>query len=169
MVVPYFLLLALTGAERIHELLLSRRNAAWAFANGGVEAKASHLSAMKLAHAGLLLGSAAEVLLLDRPFVPALGIPMLGLALGAQALRYWAVASLGKRWNVRVITIPGMPLSTAGPYRFLRHPNYVAVAVEGLAIPLVHTAFFTALAFTVGNGLLLRARIRAEERALGYR
>jgi methyltransferase len=90
---------------------------------------------------------------------------MLALALAAQALRYWAIASLGKRWNVRVITIPGMPLSAAGPYRFLRHPNYLAVVLEGIAIPLVHTAYLTALGFTLLNGLMLALRIRCEERA----
>jgi methyltransferase len=124
---------------------------------------------MKLLHGAFLAGCALEVTLLERPFLPWLGVPMLVLALGAQTLRYWAVASLGKRWNVRVITIPGMPLSTAGPYRFLRHPNYLAVVVEGVAIPLIHTAILTAFAFTLLNGLLLRTRIRSEERALGYR
>ena len=110
-----------------------------------------------------------EVLLLDRPFLPALGIPMLVLAIGAQALRYWAIFSLGRRWNVRVITIPGMPLSSEGPYRFLRHPNYLAVVVEGFAIPLVHTAFLTAIGFSLLNAWMLQTRIRCEERALGYR
>jgi methyltransferase len=94
---------------------------------------------------------------------------MIALALAAQALRYWAVASLGKRWNVRVITIPAMPLSTAGPYRFMRHPNYLAVVLEGIAIPLIHTAYLTAFGFTLLNGLMLRTRIRCEERALGLR
>jgi methyltransferase len=169
MVGPYLLFLALVASERLLELALSRRNAAWAFANGGVESGREHLLAMKLLHGGLLVGSALEVGFLDRPFIPSLGVPMLGLALGAQALRYWAVTTLGKRWNVRVITIPGMPPSTAGPYRFLRHPNYLAVIVEGFAIPLIHTAFLTATAFTVANAFLLRTRIRCEERALGYR
>jgi methyltransferase len=168
MVGPYLAFLALVAGERLYELVLSRRNAAWAFAHGGVEAGREHLFAMKLLHTGLLVGSAFEVVFLDRPFFPSLGVPMLGLAIGAQALRYWAVTSLGKRWNVRVITIPGMPPSTAGPYRFLRHPNYLAVVLEGLAIPLIHTALLTATAFTVVNAFLLRTRIRIEERALGY-
>ena len=122
---------------------------------------------MKLLHTGFLLACAAEVLLLQRPFVPALGVPMLVLVLAAQALRYWAIASLGPRWNVRVITIPGIPLSTGGPYRFLRHPNYLAVVLEGIAIPLIHTAYLTALGFSLLNAWMLRTRIRCEERALG--
>ncbi len=167
MVIAYLSLLGLVAIERMFELALSRRNAAWAFSQGGVETGREHLLAMKLLHAVFFAACALEVVLLDRPFLPWLGAPMLALAIGAQALRYWAVASLGKRWNVRVITIPGMPLSTAGPYRFLRHPNYLAVVLEGIAIPLIHTALLTACGFALLNGLMLRTRIRCEEHALG--
>ena len=149
------------------ELALSRRNAAWAYSEGGVEHGREHFFAMKLLHIAFFAACALEVVLLGRPFLLWLGAPMLALALAAQALRYWAIASLGKRWNVRVITIPGMPLSTTGPYRFLRHPNYLAVVLEGIAIPLVHTAYLTSIGFTLLNSLMLRTRIRCEERALG--
>jgi methyltransferase len=89
------------------------------------------------------------------------------VVVAAQALRYWAIASLGERWNVRVIVEPGIPVEVHGPYRYLRHPNYVAVVLEGLAVPLVHGAWLTALAFSVSNAVLLAVRIRCEERALG--
>lgn len=169
MVIPYLFFLALVALERMFELALSRRNAAWAFSRGGIEHGREHFLAMKLLHAGFFAACALEVLLLRRPFLPWLGVPMLALALAAQALRYWAVAALGKRWNVRVITIPGMPLSTKGPYRFARHPNYLAVILEGIAVPLVHTAFLTAIGFSLLNAWMLRTRIRCEELALGYR
>jgi methyltransferase len=91
---------------------------------------------------------------------------MLGLALAAQALRWWAVTSLGPAWNVRVIVVPGAPLVTRGPYRYLRHPNYLAVALEGIAVPLIHTAWLTALSFSIANAALLAVRIRSEEQAL---
>lgn len=169
MVIPYLFFLALVSVERMFELALSRRNAAWAFSRGGIEHGREHFLAMKLLHAAFLAACALEVVLLHRPFLPALGVPMLALALAAQALRYWAIASLGRRWNVRVITVPGMLLSTAGPYRFLRHPNYLAVVIEGIAIPLVHTAFLTAVGFSLLNAWMLRTRIRCEELALGYR
>jgi methyltransferase len=169
MVIPYLAFLGLVALERTFELALSRRNAAWAFERGGIESGREHFLAMKLLHTGFFAACALEVLLLGRPFLPALGIPMLALALGAQGLRYWAIFSLGKRWNVRVITIPGMPLSTAGPYRFLRHPNYLAVTIECFAIPLVHTAYLTAIGFSLLNAWMLQTRIRCEERALGYR
>ena len=95
------------------------------------------------------------------------GFVALALALVAQALRYWAITTLGPRWNTRVIVLPEAEPVTGGPYRFIRHPNYVAVVLELAVLPLVHGAWLTALVFTVGNALLLRVRIRVEEEALG--
>jgi methyltransferase len=105
---------------------------------------------------------------LERPFVAVLGYPMLALVVGAQALRYWAIATLGRRWNVRVIVVPDEPAVVRGPYAYIRHPNYLAVIIEGVAIPLVHTAWITAIAFTVLNAWILAIRIRCEERALSH-
>lgn len=159
----------LTGVERVVELVISKRNAAWALARGGVESGRGHFPAMVALHTGLLVGAIAEVWLLGRPFIEPLGWPMLVLALLCQAGRYWVIASLGRQWNTRVVVVPGMPLSRRGPYRFewLRHPNYVIVAVEGVALPLVHSAWITALVFTVLNAILLLGfRIPAEDRAL---
>lgn len=166
MVIAYLAFLVLLAGERIVELELSRRHAAWAFAHGGIELGRGHFAAMRALHAAFLVACGAEVLLAARPFVPAIGVPMLGLALAAQGLRYWAIASLGPHWNVRVIVVPGVPAVTRGPYRFLRHPNYVAVALEGVAVPLVHGAWITAVAFTLANAVLLAVRIRCEEDAL---
>lgn len=93
---------------------------------------------------------------------------MLAVLAAAQGLRWWCIRSLGPRWNTRVIVVPGLPLVAKGPYRWrrLRHPNYVAVVAEGVALPLVHTAWVTAVVFTVLNAVLLRVRIRCENRAL---
>ena len=109
-----------------------------------------------------------EVWLLHRPFIGWLGWPMLALAVAAQALRWWCITTLGHRWNTRVIVVPDTPLVRGGPYRFLHHPNYVAVVLEGIALPLVHTAWITAVCFTVANAWLLAVRIRVENAALGY-
>ncbi len=162
----YYAFLALIAAERLFELRLSQRNAALAFARGGIELGREHFTFMRALHAGFLFACALEVALLGRAFDARLGLPMLALALSAQALRYWAIATLGPRWNVRVIVVPGVPVVTSGPYRWLRHPNYLAVVLEGAAIPLVHGAWLTALAFSALNAWLLRTRIRVEERAL---
>lgn len=162
----YLLFLGLVAAERLLELRTSRRNAEWALGRGGIETGRAHFRMMTVAHAAFLPACAAEAWLLARPFLPALGIPMLGLALAAQGLRWWAAASLGRRWNVRVIVVPGMPAVDHGPYRFVRHPNYLAVLVEGIAVPLVRSAWITALLFTAVNAVLLRVRVRVEEEAL---
>lgn len=165
----YVILVAATALERLAELVVSARNARWSFARGGVESGRGHFPAMVALHTGLLVACVAEATLADRPFLPWLGWPMLVLVLASQALRWWCITVLGPRWNTRVIVVPGLPLVSRGPYRWpwLRHPNYVAVVVEGFALPLVHTSWVTALVFTVLNAvLLLRFRIPAEERAL---
>jgi len=163
----YVALVGATALERLAELVVSARNARWSFARGGVESGRGHFPAMVVLHTGLLLACVAEAWLADRPFLPWLGWPMLVLVLASQGLRWWCIATLGPRWNTRVIVVPGLPLVARGPYRWLRHPNYVAVVVEGFALPLVHSCWVTAVAFTVLNAVLLaRFRIPAEERAL---
>lgn len=162
----YAILLALVVLERLAELVLSRRHAAWAFARGGVEHGSGHYPWMVVLHTGLLAACLAEAWWFDRPFIPWLGWTMLAVVVAAQVLRWWCIAALGKRWNTRVIVVPGMPLVVRGPYRLLRHPNYVVVVAEGIALPLVHGSWITALAFTVLNAWLLTVRIRTEDRAL---
>ncbi|MFD5632987.1 MULTISPECIES: isoprenylcysteine carboxyl methyltransferase family protein [unclassified Streptomyces] len=162
----YVLLVAAVAAERVGELVVARRNERWSRARGAIEAGRGHYPAMVALHTALLLGCPAEVWLGDRPFVPALGWSMLAVLLGAQALRWWCIATLGFRWNTRVIVVPGLPLVARGPYRLLRHPNYVAVVAEGAALPLVHTAWVTAVVFTLANAVVLTVRIRCENRAL---
>ena len=163
----YALLVLATGVERLAELVVSTRNARWSFERGGVETGRGHFGPMVVLHTGLLLACLAEALLADRPFLPALGWPMLALVVLSQALRWWCIASLGPRWNTRVIVVPGMPPVVRGPYRWLKHPNYLVVVLEGIALPLVHTCWVTAVAFTVLNAvLLLGFRLPAENRAL---
>ncbi len=159
-------LVVLVGLERLAELRMSRRNTAWSLARGGREHGAGHYPAMVVLHVGLLVGALVEVAAAARPFVPLLGWTMLVLVVGAQALRWWCITTLGPHWSTRVVVVPGTRLVAAGPYRLLRHPNYVAVVVEGVALPLVHTAWLTAVAFTVVNAALLAHRIRVEESAL---
>lgn len=162
----FLALVLLVAAERLAELAVARRNTAWSRAHGGVEHGRGHYPVMVVLHTALLAGCAVEPWAADRPFVPALGWTMLTLTAGAQALRWWCIVTLGPRWNTRVVVVPGLPLVAAGPYRWLRHPNYAAVVVEGFALPLVHSAWVTALAFTALNLALLGVRIRCEESAL---
>lgn len=163
----YLALVGLVAAERLFELALSRRNAARALARGGIETESRGFYALMVAaHTLLLVAAPLEVLLAGRPLRPALAALMLALLAGAMALRYWAVRTLGDRWNTRVIVVPGEPAVASGPYRLLRHPNYLAVVVEVIALPLVHGAWITALLATVANAAILARRIRHEEAAL---
>jgi methyltransferase len=164
--ISYVALVAVVIVMRQVELGVARRNLAWARARGGVETGQGHYRWMVALHTGFLAGCLVEVLAADRPFVPALGWPMLALLVAAHALRWWCIAALGPQWNTRVIRVPGQQLVTSGPYRWLKHPNYLAVAAEGIALPLVHTAWLTALAFTAANLWLMRVRLRAENAAL---
>jgi methyltransferase len=159
----YIAFLLATGAERLAELFLSRRNARLAFARGAIEAGRDHFPFMVGLHTALLPACAIEALWRGQPWLVFI-LP----ALAAQALRWWAIATLGARWNVRVIVVPGEPLVQAGPYRFLRHPNYLAVALEMIFIPLAGGAWICAILFSFLNVFILRVRIREEERALGY-
>jgi methyltransferase len=159
-------LVALVGVERLAELVVSTRNAAWSLAHGGRETGQGHYPVMVVLHTGLLVGMLVEAYL-RRPHVPlALAVVMTVLVLASQALRWWCIATLGRRWNTRVIVVPGLAPVVSGPYRFLPHPNYVAVVVEGFALPLVHAAWVTALVFTLANAVLLRVRLHVENAAL---
>ena len=87
-------------------------------------------------------------------------------ALALQGLRWWCITTLGPQWNTRVIIVPNLPRVTGGPYRWISHPNYVAVVLEGFALPLMHCAWLTAVCFTLCNAWLLYVRIRCENTAL---
>lgn len=164
---PWYTLLVLAVAvERVAELVVARRNAAWTLARSGVEHGRGHYPVMVVLHTGLLVCCLLEPVLAQRPFLPALGWPMLTLVILAQALRWWCITTLGRYWNTRVIVVPGTRLISAGPYRILRHPNYVAVVVEIAALPLVHSAWLTAAVFTAANAVLLTVRVRCENAAL---
>lgn len=162
----FTLLVVAVGLERLAELVVSKRNASWSLARGGIETGRGHYPVMVVLHTALLVGALVEVWV-RRPDPSAwLALSMLALVLASQALRWWCIGALGRRWNTRVIVVPGLPLATGGPYRFLSHPNYVAVVVEGAALPLVHSAWVTAVVFTVCNAALLTVRIRVENQAL---
>ncbi|MYS93157.1 MULTISPECIES: isoprenylcysteine carboxyl methyltransferase family protein [Streptomyces] len=164
--VLFTVLVLAVALERVAELAVSRRNAALSLARGGVESGRGHYPFMVVLHTGLLAGALVEVWTRRPDTAAVLGWTMLALVAAAQALRWWCIATLGRQWNTRVIVVPGAARVTGGPYRWIRHPNYVAVVVEGLALPLVHSAWVTAVVFTALNGFLLATRIRAEDAAL---
>jgi len=159
-------LVVLVAVQRLVELRVARRNERSKRAAGGVEVGAGHYPVMVGLHTLFLVSCVAEVWLLDRPFLPWLAAAMVAVLGLASALRWWVIRSLGGAWTTRVIVVPGRPLVAGGPYRFLPHPNYLAVALEVAALPLVHTAYLTAVVFSIANGALLAVRIRTEDAAL---
>lgn len=162
----YTALVAAVAVMRVVELAVSRRNIARLLQRGATEAGRSLYPIMVVVHAGFLFSCVAEVWMLERPFVPLLAAPMLCTMALAAGLRWWAISTLGDRWSTRVVFVPGEPPVTDGPFRWIRHPNYLAVILEFLALPLVHTAWVTAVVFGIANGLVLTFRIRTEEAAL---
>jgi methyltransferase len=162
----FVVVVALVALERLAELVVSRRNAAWSFARGGVETGRGHYRVMVALHTGFLVAMLVEALVRRPEVPPALAWSMLGLVLASQALRWWCITTLGPRWNTRVIIVPGLPPVRSGPYRWMAHPNYLAVVVEGIALPLVHGCWITAVAFAVLNAALLTVRLRVENAAL---
>jgi methyltransferase len=163
----YLVVLVLIAGERLFELFLSQRNARLAFARGAVEAKQKHYILMVAFHSLFLISCATESLLEHRSFPPAVAWVALGLTIFAQTLRYTAVWTLGDRWNTKIIVVPGEPPVTSGVYRWLRHPNYLAVVLEIAAIPMIRAAWITALVFSLLNLPLMAVRISVEESALG--
>lgn len=164
--VAFTLLIVLVAVERVVELVVSKRNLKWSRAHGGVEYGHSHYPYMVALHAFLLVGALVEVWVWQRPLIPALSLVMLALVIASQGLRWWCIVTLGRQWNTLVVVVPGMPRVTGGPYRWLRHPNYVAVVIEGFALPMVGFAWVTAIVFTVLNAWLLTVRLRVENAAL---
>jgi methyltransferase len=162
----YAVLVLVVVAARLVELSVAQRHLRWAREQGAVEFGAGHYPVMVLLHSAFLVACLVEVPLADRPFLPWLGWPMLAVLVAAHVLRWWCIGSLGHPWNTRVLIVPGLSLVTRGPYRWLKHPNYVAVVAEIVALPLVHTAWMTALVFTLANAALLTVRIGVENKAL---
>jgi len=164
--IAFTVLIALVSVERVVELIVSKRNLRWSQTQGGVEYGHSHYPFMVVLHVFLLAGALIEVWVWQRPLIPLLSWVMLALVIASQALRWWCISTLGQRWNTLVVIVPGMPRVTGGPYRWLSHPNYVAVVIEGIALPMVGFAWVTAIIFTVLNAALLTVRLRVENQAL---
>jgi len=162
----FTVLIAVIAFQRAWELGVSTRHLRALKTRGAIEVGTGHYRWMVALHAAFLVSCVAEVWLLDRPWRPVVAV-FAGLVLGlALALRWWTLATLGERWTTRVLVVPGEELVTSGPYRWLRHPNYLVVVMEIASIPMVHCAWLTAAIFTVANLVLLRERIRVEEGVL---
>jgi len=148
------------------ELRISKRNQARLLALGASKERDPHFRWMVLFHTGILLSSAAEVIVFRRPFALWLAIPSGVLFMVANAARWWVIHSLREHWNVEVMNSTSIGVIVSGPFRWVRHPNYTAVFVEMIVLPLIHTAWFTALAGALLHIYVLRNRLRIEDAAL---
>lgn len=159
-----WVVLTAVAAQRLWELWLADRNTKRLLADGAVEVGAAHYPLFILLHASWL---AAIAIVTPWTMVPNLW--WLGLYLVLQLGRLWVISTLGRFWTTRIITLPTAPLVRSGPYRFVRHPNYVVASLEIAVLPLVFGQVWIALAWSVANALLVAWRIRIEDRALNWR
>jgi methyltransferase len=164
--IAFTILIGIVAIERIIELVISKRNLRWSFAQGGIEFGRSHYKYMVTLHVFLLAGSLLEIWIVRPTLLPVLSWTMFAFAMASQALRWWCITTLGKRWNTLVVILPGLPVCSSGPYRWLKHPNYLAVVIEGFALPMVGFSWRTALTFSILNAFVLIARLRSENAAL---
>lgn len=161
MVFGFFVLFLLL--LRLGELLLARRNEHWLLQHGAVEYGQKHYRYIVLLHILFFISLITEYVCFP---TESYSIPLLALYFLVLAFKAWAILSLGKYWNTRIYRVPDAPLVRKGPYRFMKHPNYVAVIAEIALIPLIFHLYFTAIAFTLLNALMLSVRIREENKAL---
>jgi methyltransferase len=164
--IAFLILLACVGAERLLELQVSRRHQRDLATCGARKQNDPQYRWMIALHAGVLIGAALEVTLLHRPFIVWLAIPALLLFVFATFLRWWVIRTLGVHWNTEVVDSAALGVVSDGPFRWIRHPNYLGVIVEVIALPLIHTAWITAAFAAVGNACVLRNRLRVEESVL---
>ncbi len=162
----FLLLVILLGIQRLAEIRRSQNNEKRILDLGGREHAPGQFRIMKMLHIAWFLAMLAEVFGLRRPFNPVVALLAVFVLLIGQGLRYAAIHTLGERWTVRVMTLPGAAPVVHGVYRVIRHPNYLGVMLEIGAVPLIHSAYLTAITFSIANGLLLAWRIRTEEAAL---
>lgn len=162
----FVVVVALLALQRLLELRLSRRNEKRIAAQGGQEFFPAQIQVMKVLHTAWFGSMLYEVIMLKRPFLPLLSSLSTVVLAAGQVLRYTAIRTLGERWTVNVMCIPGAALVQKGIYRWIRHPNYLGVALEIAAVPLLHGAYLTAAIFSTLNALVLSWRIRSEEKVL---
>lgn len=162
----FLALLLVVAALRLVELRISRRHQAQLITQGAAKVAEPRFRWMVVLHTLVLVGAAVEVVFLRRSFFPALAAVMFSIFLAANAIRWWVIRTLGQHWNVQVMDSTRLGVISSGPFRFVRHPNYAAVFTEMLALPLIHTAWITALAGSLAHIVVLSQRLSTEERIL---
>ena len=166
MTAAYISLLVLVGIERIVELRVSRRNQRRMAEQGVRKIVEPHFPWLVAFHTLVIVSAGLEVLLWHRPLIPALAVPMAAVFVLSNLLRWWVIRLLADLWNVQIMESSRIRIVTAGPYRWIRHPNYVGVVMEVVSLPLIHTAWITAIVGTTLYLEILRRRVRMEDAVL---
>ncbi|WP_325048681.1 isoprenylcysteine carboxyl methyltransferase family protein [Peribacillus glennii] len=162
----FWLFISILVLQRLVELSIAKKNENWMKEQGAIEFGKSHYPWMVLMHIGFLSSLILEVML--NRFVTAPLWPVwLAIFILAQACRIWVIISLGKFWNTKIIVLPESDITAKGPYKYMKHPNYLVVAVEIIVISLLFDAFITGILFTLLNLWMMAVRIPEEENALG--
>lgn len=164
--IAFLALLLAVALLRLVELRISKRHQRDMAGRGATKVNEPRFRWMVALHTAVLLGSAVEVVFLHRPFIPVLAAVMFVIFLAANAVRWWVIRTLGEHWNVQVVDSTRLGVVTSGPFRFVRHPNYAAVFAEMIALPLIHTAWITALLGAVAHIVVLSQRLSTEEQVL---
>jgi len=161
----FYLLFSLLIVQRLTELFIAKKNEKWMINRGGVEHGNEHYPFIVSLHVLFLISLLLEVIIFQKELTE-LWVVLVPLLVITQLMRYWSVMSLGNYWNTKIIIVPNDIVVSKGPYQFIKHPNYVVVAVEILIIPLLFEAYITSLVFTMLNVVMMTIRIPAEEKAL---
>ncbi len=161
----FFIVISIVILQRLVELVVAKRNEKWMLSQGAFEVGAAHYPVMVSMHIAFFISLLAEVIQLDKS-LSSIWILFLIIFLVAQVARIWCLTSLGKFWNTKIIILPGADVVQRGPYKWVRHPNYLIVTTELLVLPLLFSAYLTAFIFTLLNVWMLSVRIPAEEKAL---
>lgn len=161
----FAIIISIIICQRLIELIVAKRNETWMRGQGAYEVGASHYPLMVGMHVAFFISLISEVIVLDKPISP-FWIPLLAVFLLAQAARIWCLTSLGKFWNTKIIILPGADVVRKGPYKLIRHPNYLIVTIELLVLPLLFSAYLTAIIYSLLNMWMLSVRIPSEEKAL---
>ena len=160
---PFLIFIAFVALQRIAELAVARRNEKWIRRQGAVEYGKEHYPFIVALHALFMLSMILEFYLKKPPF----DAPFLFVFFSLILLKIWVISSLGKFWNTKILRLNKAPLINNGPYKYIKHPNYMIVVAEIIVIPLVFHLYYTAVIFTVLNAIMLTVRIRVENEALG--
>ena len=146
----FYLFLVFIVLQRLAELLIAKKNEQWMKSKGAIEFGQEHYPLMVLMHSAFFMGVLFEVTWLDKEISP-IWPALLCLFCLTQFLRVWSLTSLGKYWNTKIIVLPNAEIVKKGPYKFIRHPNYLIVGIEIILIPILFEAYWTAILFTVLN------------------